>query len=160
MAWSFGGWSGTTFPVAQAILSGVRIDSTMSQINRIIAAQRSNGLTLEDAELQGAFSHIQQINTLRYDITHYGVHGRETGPPTVTNIFHGVAPDRLRVTAVTADALDTMTSDAQKAANILTFYLMREIMPLPALEELTTDKRGLPWLYTPPLQSRDPKSGG
>lgn len=148
--------SGTTFPISQAIFSGVRIDSAISLIYRVITAQRANGFVLDDAELQDAFSHLQPINALRNDIVHYGVHESDDRPPSATNIIHAITSDRIRETAVNADTLDLMTSDAQKIASILTFYFMREAMVADALEQMTRERRKQPWLYTPLQRSPDP----
>jgi hypothetical protein len=123
----------------KAVFSGVRVDTAMSLINRLLEVRKPRNTQLQK-DMTRIFTQLGIINGVRNDIVHYGsdVIGEER---VVSNRLVALTTARLRETPVSPDILDQMTHDLM-TIGVRVAYNMRPSAAIPdAVRE--------PWLYKP-----------
>lgn len=140
--------AGLQMPLAQAVLSGVRVDQAMSLINRALDA---SGRVDDKFALERLFSQFGLLNRTRNDILHYGAILAEKDVATVSNALVAHIPSRVREIKVSIFNLEQMSFDLRVIA-----YALGQIALLdaPIAEEGKANPCLLrSWRYKPPPQA-------
>lgn len=126
--------AGVTKPVARAIFSGVRVETAMSFINRIMEVTSTSQPMRDD--FQYAFTQLGHINQARNQILHYGVdlgftsdgeYVLQASDMIVSNKGFALTEDRIRETPISGEILDNMIHDLDIISCILMAQNMRVI---------------------------------
>lgn len=139
----------TAKDIGRAIFSGVRIETAMGHINRIMEVQPPS----EDArqELADIFQQLHHINNVRNAVVHYGAEGIAEGKPLATNALMALTEDRIQNFAVGEVTLHDMRTDLRKIIILLhAKHVGRP--PLKGKEAEIDAVARQPWRYTPPQQ--------
>lgn len=140
--------AGVSPEVARAILSGAKIDTAKSYVNRLYEAR---GKTVHPA-VKSAFAQMTVINTFRNDLVHYGSEFK-FGGISVSNSLMAHTPERLRETPLQADTLNEAESDCYRIKMILALHaatMNQTIIAREPLEDTITKEAAKPWRYKPP----------
>lgn len=127
--------------VANAALSGTKVDGALSFMRRIYAATE----TSIPSEIEEAFTRLAVLNTSRNELVHLGTFIEDSWR-VVSNEVKAHTPSKVKRWRITTETLKHMENDAIKIASTLTVYR------LPALRQDEAHKRALSlaWQYTPP----------
>jgi len=135
--------------MANAVLSGARVESAIGYIRRIHAAETSDD-TPVPPELEELLQRLAALNTARNDIVHYGAFEDGIGR-VVSNVAKAHVPTRVKEWHATVDILNAMTEDAEKL-NVSLLCLFTQGRKLKSLQRDEALKRA--WQYTPPSTPR------
>ena len=139
--------AGVTPEVAKAVFSGVRIDQGKSYIVRLMDSLGRK----RDPLLAHGFAQLTEINNVRNDIVHYGARF-EAGLMVVSTEIAAHTPEKLRVTPVSKEILEAMTSDLLHIKWIIMLHMLQLERPLPDQEKRVKEAFERPWRYKPPPQ--------
>jgi hypothetical protein len=135
------------FPIAQAVLTGIKVEGAMGLINRLADAQ--NWSEARKAEFKKFSDQLALINKLRNDILHNGSNWTSSQTWTVTNRHFAHVPSRIRSYPVTAELLRNTRRDLQKIEGDLVLFTWGDAMPPPTRRNFEQAAL-LPWQYKPP----------
>ena len=154
-------YAGMTIDVARALLSGVRIRDTFSQLGRL----HEVGVVPDDkwAELKHLFDHLGVINGARNEIFHHGAINIAKGDAIVTNAAMALVEDRITAFKISVESSDDMTADIRKIlVHLHTSHMGRP--PLKATHATIEEILRAPWRYKhqqlPAKKSRKSASSG
>ncbi len=101
-------------PVAKAVFSGVRINTTMDFIRRLFEVSNIDESIKADAVY--VFSQLSAINKARNDIVHFGAKfaGVEGSQAIVTNEALALTEERQKTIPISPEILVDMTADLRK----------------------------------------------
>jgi hypothetical protein len=133
-------------PVAQAVLSGVRMDQAMGLISRTLDAQ---GKEAERSLLKDYFDQLGVINRVRNDILFYGAQVHERDVAVVSNKTAAHIPDRARETRVSVFDLEQMCFDLRQIRHAISRALVVDA-PLLSLPRAKPSLQS--WRYKQPPQ--------
>lgn len=147
--------AGLQEPVAQAVLSSLRVDDAKNLINRILDARGETDLK---ERLQNPLDQLGAISTMRNSIVHWGAEVRDDGL-IVSNNYFAPSPDRIREFPVSDVILLQMTADLHQIGLHL-FMTIRRDEATP--DEIKQAERVLqpPWLYKSPQPLPRPRGTG
>jgi hypothetical protein len=112
-----------SWPVARAIFSGTRVETSMDFVNRICDAfdpgdeQRN--------ELKDVFKQLRAINEVRNSLLHYGSFTRSDKGRITSNVRIAHVPKKIKEHPVSLEIFDEMTSDLQKINYHLTTLCLK-----------------------------------
>jgi hypothetical protein len=101
--------AGIQIRVAQALLSGVRIDQATSLFMRVLDATKAQQ-SIKD-EYSHMFTQLGRINKAKNDIIHYGTEFAEGTEFKTTNKLIAHLDEKIRETPVSTEILNQMSHD-------------------------------------------------
>lgn len=144
--------------MASAILSGVRIDGSISYIRRIMAMKDPGSEPRQELEL--LFGQLKEIADARNDIVHYWSYETSDAGRIVSNETRAHIPENRRERQISAEILDAMRADLHTIIMHINLHL-RFPDPKHAGARLIGLTQSGAWRYMPPSTHRKkaPKSG-
>jgi hypothetical protein len=141
--------AGLEMPLAQAVLSGVRVDQAMGLINRAMDAL---GRGDDKLALERYFNQFGLLNRVRNDILHYGPVLSEKDVATVSNALAAHLPSRVRETKLSISDLEQMSFDLRVIGYVLAQISLLDV-PIPEACSLLRS-----WRYKQPPQAAPPST--
>jgi hypothetical protein len=145
--------TGLDIRIANAVISGTKVDSAISFVRRIYAARNSDLPAVVDEIL----THLQALNTARNEILHHGTYYDVPVGRFVSNALKSHIPSKVKRWKLTTHLLETMADDAAKAATML-----RALIDAAQGEPITRNEAlRRAWQYKPqqgPLEIERPKT--
>jgi hypothetical protein len=143
--WHF---AGVQRPIAQAVLTGTKVEGAISFINRV--ADAKHWRKSRRASFKEFSDQFGLINKLRNDILHNGSNWTASQTWTVTNRFFAHAPSKIRTYPVSADLLKRAKSDLELIETKLILFTWGYAMK-PKTKRDFKESALHPWQYKPPL---------
>jgi len=140
--------------IGRAVFSGLRPDTAMSQVRRIMEiSDRGEGAR---EEIEHIFAQVAILNDARNQVVHYPSFIIEGFGRVVSNASRSHVPRTLRELRVSPDILRDMSADLRVISVLLVNHAFRD--QLSKEERASFDAElARPWRYKPPAQSHGPK---
>jgi hypothetical protein len=145
--------------IAQAVLSGVRVNDATSLTNRVLAATRASQATKD--EFDYIFKQLNPITKVRNDILHYGTEFATGTEFTTSNRLIAYLNETIRETPVSATILTEMTDDLVTMQRLLGRLHTTGWVPPEVQDQIFGPHSRGTWRYKPPSQAprRDKNRG-
>jgi hypothetical protein len=145
-------------PTAQAVFTGLRVNTLISYINRIADAQKWS--KERKREFEYVFSQLGMINKLRNELLHYGSQLEGPDKWLVTNEFFAHTPEKVQPTRLSPAILDAATHDLGKIGAHIFLWVGGETI----LSHVSNEQRDAflevlnsAWLYKQPQRGQRPR---
>jgi hypothetical protein len=139
--------AGVKPPIAQAVLTGHKVEGVIGLINRLADAE--DWSEARKAAFKKFSDQLGLINKLRNDILHNGSNWTSSQTWTVTNRHSAHVPSRIRSYPVTTALLRSARSDLQKIEGDLVLFTWGNLME-PHVRETFEQGALHAWQYKPP----------
>ena len=137
--------------IAQALLSGVRLDNATSLLIRVLDATNADQ-SVKD-EFIHIFTQLGHINKARNDIVHYGTQFAVGSEFKTTNRLIAYNDAKVRERPVSTDTLNQMSADLITIHGALTRRLTAGWVPDDIRDMIAPPQMPDAWQYKPPQQA-------